>query len=169
MSACYNSHTTICRALLRHRATVDLADNKGFSALHLCASRGNTSLVQILIRQGADVNISNHSTQTALHFCCKTANAAANITQLIGADANIEARDSSGMTPLMVACKEGVVSAVKELLRAHADPGAVVDDGSHHVVTGEAESASAIRELLQVARIRNTAKPTGISIFGAAA
>jgi ankyrin len=150
MSACYNEHLGVCHALLHQRADVDLTENQGFSALHFSASRGNAILVQMLLRASADTNRRTHSGMSALHFSCKDDKAALTVTQLLSANANIEATDGRGWTPLHVSCRGGVVGAVKELLRASANLAASTEQGEQagDLLADDAEHAQVIGGLL---------------------
>ena len=137
-SACYNEHIGCARALIRHTANANLQDDRGFSALHIAVSRGNVALVQMLLRAGATVDVRTNdrsesdrlSAATPLHICCQSDQAVGVMSQLIAANADVNAADGHGWTALFHACNGGLGSAVKELLRAGADVAHVAGDGT---------------------------------------
>ena len=88
---------------------------------------GTTSgdVLRLLIKAGADVHRTNGS-GTALHAVCLLGpgDLPEQIALLIGAGADVDARDAAGRTPLAWACARGPASAVRALLSANANPNA---------------------------------------------
>jgi len=99
----------------------------GNTALMMAAYRKNQPLVTDLLRRGAKVN---QSGWTALHYAA--AGGSAEITNLLlDHKAQIDAESPSGMTPLMMAAREGQEDAVKVLLARGAN--ATLKDGGFHL------------------------------------
>ena len=99
----------------------------GNTALMMAAYRKNQPLVTDLLRRGAKVN---QSGWTALHYAA--AGGSAEITNLLlDHQAQIDAESPSGMTPLMMAAREGQEDAVKVLLARGAN--ATLKDGGFHL------------------------------------
>ena len=51
-------------------ASIDLADSRGFTPLHLAAGSGRTSAVSALLGRGADANVASPNGDTPLHLAC---------------------------------------------------------------------------------------------------
>jgi len=106
--------------LLLAQPTIDVeakADN-GNTALMMAAYRQNKPAVQALLARGAHVN---QPGWTALHYAA-AAGADDIIKLLLAEHAVIDAESPSGMTPLMMAAREGKDSSVALLLEQGADP-----------------------------------------------
>lgn len=105
--------------LLLAQPAIDLeakADN-GNTALMMAAYRQNKPAVLALLAHGAHVN---QPGWTALHYAA-AAGADDIITLLLAEHAAIDAESPSGMTPLMMAAREGKESSVALLLEKGAD------------------------------------------------
>ncbi|KQQ45070.1 hypothetical protein ASF61_20770 [Duganella sp. Leaf126] len=112
----------------------------GNTALMMAAFRRNQPLVVDLIRRGARINPPTHQPGwTALHYAA--AGGSAEITSLLlDHQAAIDAESPSGMTPLMMAAREGQEDAVKVLLARGANA-ALKDGGFHLTASGFAMKA----------------------------
>jgi len=116
-------------AVLMDQNGIDLEAKapNGNTALMMAAYRKNQPLVTDLLRRGAKVN---QSGWTALHYAA--AGGSAEITNLLlDHKAQIDAESPSGMTPLMMAAREGQEDAVKVLLARGAN--ATLKDGGFHL------------------------------------
>jgi ankyrin repeat protein len=99
----------------------------GNTALMMAAFRKNMPLVVDLLRRGAHINQPGWS---ALHYAA--AGGSVEITNLLlDRQAHIDAEAPSGMTPLMLAAREGQEDVVKVLLARGAD--ATLKDGGFHL------------------------------------
>ncbi len=94
---------------------------KGFSALHFAARRGQVPIVQALLRAGASVASRSASGMTALHEAAQAKRAAVMQELVKAADVKLDSRTREGTTPMHIAIKD--VSVVQVLLAA----GAAVD------------------------------------------
>ncbi|CAM9898686.1 unnamed protein product [Ascophyllum nodosum] len=124
----------IVKTLLRHGANPNSRNGEGFSAL-LLATRArvgddiflnaDVTVLEELIAHGADVSASEDTGgSTALHFAARR-EFPGGVRALVGAGANVNARDKRGRTPLHEAVKmTGSVPSLmcmKLLLRGGAD------------------------------------------------
>ena len=108
----------------------------GNTALMMAAYRKNLPLVADMVRRGARIN---QSGWTALHYAA--AGGSVEVTNfLLDHQAAIDAESPSGMTPLMMAAREGQEDAVKVLLARGANA-ALKDGGFHMTASGFALKA----------------------------
>ena len=131
------SRTAMARQLISAGADVNLASNIGWTPLINAAVNNSPSLVALLIASGADVNKADNDGLTPLHYTTndgltplhyttndgysKVHNYSEARRMLIEKGAIIDAKSSSGSTPLMEAAHSGDVQAVRELILAGAD------------------------------------------------
>ncbi|MCU6499241.1 ankyrin repeat domain-containing protein [Rugamonas sp. A1-17] len=119
--------------LLMDQPGIDLEAKapNGNTALMMAAFRQNKAAVLDMIKRGAQVN---QKGWTALHYA-----AAAGSTEitsiLLEHHAYIDAESPSGMTPLMIAAREGQEKVVELLLEQGAD--ATLKDGGFHQTAAE--------------------------------
>jgi ankyrin repeat protein len=116
-------------SLLMDQPGIDLEAKapNGNTALMMAAYRQNKPLVVDMIWRGAKIN---QPGWTALHYAA--AGGSVEITGLLlDQDAAIDAESPSGMTPLMLAAREGQEDTVKLLLARGAD--ATLKDGGFHL------------------------------------
>jgi ankyrin repeat protein len=103
----------------------------GNTALMMAAFRQNKAVVLDMIKRGAQVN---QKGWTALHYAA--AAGSIEVTQLLLDNyAYIDAEAPSGMTPLMIAAREGQEKVVELLLEQGAD--ATLIDGGFHLTAAE--------------------------------
>jgi ankyrin repeat protein len=138
-------------SLLMQQPRIDLEAQapNGNTALMMAAFRGNLAAVQELLAHGAKVE---QPGWTALHYAAASGSTAI-AALLLQRHAQIDAESPSGMTPLMLAAREGQEKAVLFLLEAGAD--ASRKDGGFHQTAAEFASkaekpwiARAIKEFL---------------------
>ncbi|WP_220459563.1 ankyrin repeat domain-containing protein [Rugamonas fusca] len=103
----------------------------GNTALMMAAFRQNKSAVLTLLGKGAAVN---QPGWTALHYAAAS-NSTDIINLLLERHAAIDAPSPSGLTPLMLAAREGQEAAVQLLLERGAD--ATLKDGAYHQTAAE--------------------------------
>ena len=119
--------------LLMDQPGIDLEAKapNGNTALMMAAFRQNKAVVQDMIKRGAQVN---QKGWTALHYAA--AAGSIEVTQLLLDNyAYIDAEAPSGMTPLMIAAREGQEKVVELLLEQGAD--ATLIDGGFHLTAAE--------------------------------
>lgn len=116
----------ILRDLLAQGASVVGSEQTKYelSPLHLSCTHGHVETSRILLDHGADANgLTDRLQRTPLHAAAKANQAA--VIRMLGAEKStpveVEAVDSTGLTPLMLAAKVGATEAVCELLPLGAD------------------------------------------------
>jgi ankyrin repeat protein len=108
------------------------------------AMRGDTAAVRALIRKGANVNVAQGDGMTALHWAASHGDAR-EIQLLVGAGAKVEAKTRNGAyTPIIFAARNGHAAAVRALLAAKANPGAMTSTGAYplHFAAGVGDTAT---------------------------
>ena len=97
----------------------DVNKNNGFqrTALHVTAQRGHAKTLELLLQHGADVNTPDILGRTPLLWACKNARLTA---RLIEAGADVNHRDTFGVSTLADAASIGNTDTARELLRAGA-------------------------------------------------
>lgn len=141
----------------------------GDTPLHVAAAAYRPDIARLLLARGALVDARNRRGAEPLHYAAdggpnfatwNPAAQAATITCLIGAGANPNALDKSGVGPLHRAVRTRCAAAVRALLAGGADPNLVNKSGSTPLAlatqtTGRGGSGSpeARREQLEIIRL----------------
>jgi ankyrin repeat protein len=135
--------------LAQPKIQLDAPASNGNTALMMAAFKNNKPAVEKLVAKGAQVNRPGF---TALHYAA-AAGAIDILRYLLEQHAYIDAESPTGVTPLMLAAREGQEEAVKVLLEEGADA-SLRDKGFHLTAAEMAEkpdkpcSAEAIRKHL---------------------
>ncbi|KAL6978601.1 hypothetical protein U1Q18_020266, partial [Sarracenia purpurea var. burkii] len=121
--ATIGQHSQTASFLIGNGANLNLANHKGFSALHYAAEKGLKELLRQLISRGAEVDAKSDA-GTPLQ--CAAAKGRKEIVKILldnkanaGADPNL---DSHGEMPIGIAASEGETEVIKCLLKAGANP-----------------------------------------------
>lgn len=123
--AAMNGHARIVRALVFAGARMENThSNDALSPLRLAAERGHLPTVKTLLDLGADMNSRCQIDRaTPLHAAAEGGHAPV-VVELARRGARVEARATSGQTPLRWALSLGQRGTATALLRAGADPDA---------------------------------------------
>ncbi|CAM9535609.1 unnamed protein product [Chrysoparadoxa australica] len=109
-------------------------NSRGESPLHLAARLCFEGGMALLIENGADVNVKDGLGYTPLHTVCVSSSgsdSAADCARLLlEAGAYCDEPDIEGVTPLLLAAREGAVELVSQLLRAGASRTAMDHGGN---------------------------------------
>lgn len=93
--------------LLDYIDDLNHANVNGETALHLACKKNCEKIVDKLLKMGANPNqTTNDTKQTPLHYCVFN-NAKDCVRVFIGSEANFNARDANGDTPISLALNEG--------------------------------------------------------------
>ncbi|KAI0151871.1 ankyrin repeat-containing domain protein [Xylariaceae sp. FL1272] len=95
-------------------------ENKGKTALHLCAERGNTVMMSILLDHNVDLDVPDGCGRTALHLAVRHGRVEM-VSKLLEAGADTEISDHAGFSPIhsAVTCENDEI--VRLLMRGGAD------------------------------------------------
>ncbi len=100
--ACQEGHLKIVRLLIKFGAEVNVSEDEDFTPLVMAAGKGHNAIVRELLKAGADANARVHASSdfTALHLACAWDRIAVVKTLVEMSDADINARNRDGKTPL---------------------------------------------------------------------
>ena len=108
------------REAVNRGANVHARDLDGRSALYLACTAGHMQLAEFLVAQGANVDETfGKRQQTLLHWAAEQSSTGI-ATFLISHKANVNAQQSDGSTPLLLAAKHGHHYLVQLLLKHDA-------------------------------------------------
>ena len=118
--ACAEQHLDVVRTLLKAEADPDIPiQSEGVTALYVAFLNNDIPLLKLLIRYNADPNIQDPNGMTVLHEASACGNLAmATLLLKAGAYTHLFSGDD---TPLHLACTNGHIEIVKELIE-HTDP-----------------------------------------------
>nr|CCA17573.1 conserved hypothetical protein [Albugo laibachii Nc14] len=130
MVACSIGNLEAARALLMYRASLDLEDIHGMTALTIAARDNRFMCLKLLIRKGARVNLSTQRTRgtTALHAAARCGHDEI-VSTLIEAGAGLDIQSPNATTALMEAARAGHLGCVRLLVNAGADVQALDREG----------------------------------------
>jgi ankyrin repeat protein len=122
MTAAYKGRTEVLKYLLDKKGNPNAELGSHYTALMQASRWGYAEAAMLLIKAGADVNRGEGSKNgTALHVTITEGKGQSEIIKaLLAKKARIEARDSDGNTPLILAAKGDRLEALKLLLQARA-------------------------------------------------
>ncbi len=125
MEAAYYAQIELVKLLHHLGADIEACDRNGYTALsHASCYAKNADpnsakiVVDFLIQAGADIESSGYNNETPLIRCCYKERYASIAKFLIDSDANIEAINNCGKTPLMIGAMHENITIVKHLLEA---------------------------------------------------
>jgi ankyrin repeat protein len=108
-------------------AATSFAANNNDTRLADAAMNQDKQSVRSLLKLHADVNAPQADGTTAMHWAARWDDVEM-ADLLLGAGANVKARNRFGATPLSLACTNGGAALIEKLLKAGEDPNAVVSD-----------------------------------------
>ena len=126
-AAKFNSNPEICTVLINAGANVNARDSKGFTPLIVASAKNpNPEVIKVLIKAGANIEAKDEIedlNNTPLHWAVTAGASLKVITALIEARANLNASNSSGVTPLMAALQSPKPDpeVITALVKAGAD------------------------------------------------
>lgn len=153
---------------------VDLSAGAGkgsLTPLILASYTGEVETVRWLLDQRVDPNGRNDNAETALHTSGGAASGSEEIVKLlVGAGADVEAKDGNGRAPLVVHAQEGHLGAVKILLERKANVDARDKDGVAAIhAASENGHVDVVKALIAAGATIDVAMRSGATALHAAA
>jgi hypothetical protein len=121
MRAAAGADTKSMRAALAAGADIDAQDSSGWTALIYAAAASSSESVQLLLNSHADPNHKSFGGDTPLHASAMNRQFD---QDLFRAGGDVNARNSEGVTVLMILAAKGYADDVEEALKSGADPSA---------------------------------------------
>lgn len=118
--ACYNGHVSCARALIEHKADVNVVLADGTGCCYVAAEKNHCDILQLLIQARAAFDNPDSNGVTPLWRASERGCADA-IRFLIDARASIDALSKDGQSALHASACNGHVQVITELLAAGAD------------------------------------------------
>ena len=118
-------HKTLVRLLLQHGASIEAKSDYGKTAFFRAAENGHLDIVRLLLNKGADINTTSNDRSSALHKAAEYGHEM--LTQILLQPISsrqaiqINAKNTSGKTPLYLAVRDEHEVVVRLLLDAGAD------------------------------------------------
>ena len=121
-SALHLASSDICDWLIQHLGDVNMCDNGNWTPLMLASRKSDVKKVAMLIENGAKVDLQDVDGNTALHHAVLSSYDSHEYTPdiclaLLTAKASIHLCNSQGWTPLLLASKNCIKSAVEILIK----------------------------------------------------
>ena len=111
----------VVQLLVARGAVVDARTEGGWTSLMVTSEKGHAPVVRALLAAGADIRARNNRSCTALHIASHFGRTEALRELLKSHDAELNAQDNDGGTPLMKACAKGHLMAAMLLIAFGAD------------------------------------------------
>uniref|UniRef100_A0A915Q871 Uncharacterized protein n=1 Tax=Setaria digitata TaxID=48799 RepID=A0A915Q871_9BILA len=118
MLASSQGHLIACQQLIKHGADTDAIDEFGRTALIIAAMSGFMDVCEMLVSSGADEGHKDNDGAVALHYAVTHANL--QLCKALITSTTVQATDTRGVHPLLIAGQRSSVQIVEELLKAGA-------------------------------------------------
>ncbi|KKP04159.1 hypothetical protein THAR02_03751 [Trichoderma harzianum] len=145
--ATQKQNPTITEILVHRGASCKAAGSKGLTPVHHAARLGFKTGLRLLLDGGGDPNSGDDNSFSPAHHAVNGSSDPGLVKMLAENDANMNVRDRSGRTPLMLAAQLGKHDLVACLLDVGADAG--VEDAGGYTAYQYGENYPDIQELLR--------------------
>ena len=138
--------------LLKHGASLSIANDVGAEPIHLAAQTGNVETIKVLVQAGADINEEvRTSHMTPIHFAAEYQDSFEHIVGLANLGARIDGKDYMSWTPLHWASWRGHLASLNALLECGASVLTQTLDGNASIMLATANNSSrCVQRLIEV-------------------
>jgi ankyrin repeat/SAM/basic leucine zipper domain-containing protein 1 len=123
--AALNGNIQLLRSLIEEKHLPVDVITQGWTPLMFAASNCQYDAIEFLLKKGANPNFHQHGYSVLMSACTSTKQTQELrlkcVQLLLDSGANVNMRQRNGMTPLMMACKEGSEKIVDEMIKGNAD------------------------------------------------
>lgn len=180
MQATKGSQLRALRYLILKGADTNLQDKDGRTAMHIAATEGKVDIFNVLAAAGANAAIKDYSGKTALDYAPKQIRPTLEVTiaqtaldknkalfelvgtgstnavsKLIDSGANVNATNSRGQTPLIVAASNNDANMVQLLLAKGANPDLRDKNGDTAIKVATRNGNGDLAQIIDTVSIRN--------------
>jgi len=139
--------TEVVKLLLKHKASIEAADNNGNTALISAVINNHSTTVELLLKHKANTEATNNDGVTALILAVVHSHSTV-VELLLKYKPNIEAADNDGMTALIWAAYKDNSAVVELLLKHKASIEAADNNGNTALILAVSNNHSTTVELL---------------------
>lgn len=140
--ACENVSIGVVERLLKAGANPNAAQTSGLTPLMIAAKTGSVRVVRALLAGGAHVNAATVDTKNTALMWAIAGRQTDVVRALIEAQADVHASTANGLTPLLIAARNGDIEMAKTLIAAGVDVNGTGTEAVHalpfSIVTGQA-------------------------------
>jgi ankyrin repeat protein len=119
----------VIRLLLKRGADIEAKNNKGWTPLFIAATRKREDMVKYLLARGANIQATDNSDKTILHHLVKLKAQISLIQRFVNCGINLDAKDESGETALLLAVNARQKDVITLLLENRADIQVTTNNG----------------------------------------
>ena len=143
-------HIETLHTIIDNGVDVNAVNNRDQTALWFACCDGQMDFVKILLDKGANPNLADENGDSSLHAAIYGCCSPETIQEIIDHDAQVNAVNKDGASPLLLACSSAQKESVKLLLKAKADPNIAYVDGdtSLHVAVAADCSKDTLQEII---------------------
>lgn len=168
MAAAGAKNLTAVEELLGQGANPNLTNNRGDTALHIAIREDAAEIAIVLMKAGADINAVNGEAWTPLFYAVTNNNMALAVYMVSrnGSTINVNRPDRFGLTPLMLASRNGANDIVGLLLRAGARINVRDIGGNSPLIFAVKEGhIDIVQQLLEAGANANDIDATGTAVI----
>ncbi|XP_022104720.1 protein fem-1 homolog B-like [Acanthaster planci] len=113
-AACYDGRLDVVKCLVQNKADIHKPNKYGNTCVMIAGYKGHGAVVEYLLVNGGDVNAQANCGATAMHFTAECGRLA--IVKLLVRHHAKMLKNEHGLTPLMVACDNGMAEVAEFLM-----------------------------------------------------